>query len=428
MKVIRLKHLLKGNFGGVWGDDLDCNENSYTYILRSTEQNENGNWVINWESVARRNLLRVTNFHTLKKNDIVITKSSGSAGHIGKATLVDENIEKLHCSFSNFMQCLQLDAGKCNPRFYWYYLNSRHCKEQYKISCTTSTGLLNLNSDTFNNLNVPFFSVEYQNQCVAFLDKIISKIEDAIEKHKIQLDFLSSYRQSLITRAVTKGLDPNVEMKDSGVEWIGDIPKHWQISTLGRIGTFKGGDAFPVNLQWRSDNEISFYKVANLGIHKESIYLKKSENTIAKEDAIALKANIINPGSIVYAKIGAALLLNRRRIVNEPCCIDNNMTAFTLRTGNLLWAYYFLSTIDFGMYTCPATVPSLSEGRQSQIPIAIPPMNEQIEIGEYISSRLEKFQELYDSIIEMINNMKEYRSSLISAAVTGQLAIEEAEE
>lgn len=104
------------------------------------------------------------------------------------------------------------------------------------------------------------------------------------------------------------------------------------------------------------------------------------------------------------------------------------MTAFTLRTGNLLWAYYFLSTIDFGMYTCPATVPSLSEGRQSQIPIAIPPMNEQIEIGEYISSRLEKFQELYDSIIEMINNMKEYRSSLISAAVTGQLAIEEAEE
>lgn len=241
MKVIRLKHLLKGNFGGVWGDDLDCNENSYTYILRSTEQNENGNWVINWESVARRNLLRVTNFHTLKKNDIVITKSSGSAGHIGKATLVDENIEKLHCSFSNFMQCLQLDAGKCNPRFYWYYLNSRHCKEQYKISCTTSTGLLNLNSDTFNNLNVPFFSVEYQNQCVAFLDKTISKIEDAIEKHKIQLDFLSSYRQSLITRAVTKGLDPNVEMKDSGVEWIGDIPKHWHVCKLKHAGySFNG--------------------------------------------------------------------------------------------------------------------------------------------------------------------------------------------
>lgn len=261
-----------------------------------------------------------------------------------------------------------------------------------------------------------------------FLNRKIDRLEAIISKLQNTLTQISTYRQSLITRAVTKGLDPNVEMKDSGVEWIGDIPKHWQISTLGRIGTFKGGDAFPVNLQGRSDNEISFYKVANLGIHKESIYLKKSENTIAKEDAIALKANIINPGSIVYAKIGAALLLNRRRIVNEPCCIDNNMTAFTLRTGNLLWAYYFLSTIDFGMYTCPATVPSLSEGRQSQIPIAIPPMNEQIEIGEYISSRLEKFQELYDSIIEMINNMKEYRSSLISAAVTGQLAIEEAEE
>lgn len=297
---------------------------------------------------------------------------------------------------------------------------------------TFSPGIIDfrkrLSWDRCKHMKVPVPPLEEQNRIVKFACNVGAKVHLVTQKLQQQLDLLNEYRQSLITRAVTKGLDPNVEMKDSGVEWIGDIPKHWQISTLGRIGTFKGGDAFPVNLQGRSDNEISFYKVANLGIHKESIYLKKSENTIAKEDAIALKANIINPGSIVYAKIGAALLLNRRRIVNEPCCIDNNMTAFTLRTGNLLWAYYFLSTIDFGMYTCPATVPSLSEGRQSQIPIAIPPMNEQIEIGEYISSRLEKFQELYDSIIEMINNMKEYRSSLISAAVTGQRAIEEAEE
>ncbi len=411
MKVIRLKHLLKGNFGGVWGDDLDCNENSYTYILRSTEQNENGNWVINWESVARRNLLRVTNFHTLKKNDIVITKSSGSAGHIGKATLVDENIEKLHCSFSNFMQCLQLDAGKCNPRFYWYYLNSRHCKEQYKISCTTSTGLLNLNSDTFNNLNVPFFSVEYQNQCVAFLDKTISKIEDAIEKHKIQLDFLSSYRQSLITRAVTKGLD--------GDHQTSFIP----LKYLAKLNP---------DVEQAMSDEIEYLPMEKV---KNGMFLHHSDKLANLPPSL----NSFEDGDILLAKVTPCF-------ENGNICLAENCKGGVGRCSTELFVLrpnpqkvmpkFLMLLLQTQSFKQEAACQMRGTGGLKRIPadwlcnykFPIPSLEKQKQIVEYMASKHSNLDGLTKIIKDSICLLNDYRSSLISAAVTGQLAIEEAEE
>ena len=423
MKVIRLKHLLKGNFGGVWGDDLDCNENSYTYILRSTEQNENGNWVIYWESVARRNLLRVTNFHTLKKNDIVITKSSGSAGHIGKATLVDENIEKLHCSFSNFMQCLQLDAGKCNPRFYWYYLNSRHCKEQYKISCTTSTGLLNLNSDTFNNLNVPFFSVEYQNQCVAFLDKTISKIEDAIEKHKIQLDFLSSYRQSLITRAVTKGLDPNVDCMKK-------VPfKRFIISRNGGMWGSEPGSAEVDALCIR----VADFDYANLKT-------RPTASTMRSISEKQLQNNQLRDGDILLEKSGGGEKTPVGRAVYYSGCeraiCSNFIERLTINRQmlNPKFACYVLSSAysqrkNFDCIKQTTGIQNLSvDDYLSSVTVPLFDLETQQRITNWLDKQLSKVAQVITANQAQLMKLTAYRQSLISYAVTGQLAIDEAEE
>ena len=378
--------------------------------------------MINWESVARRNLLRVTNFHTLKKNDIVITKSSGSAGHIGKATLVDENIEKLHCSFSNFMQCLQLDAGKCNPRFYWYYLNSRHCKEQYKISCTTSTGLLNLNSDTFNNLNVPFFSVEYQNQCVAFLDKTISKIEDAIEKHKIQLDFLSSYRQSLITRAVTKGLDPNVEMKDSGVEWIGDIPKHWHVCKLKHAGySFNGLTYSPNDLLSDGIPVLRSCNVQNAKLDlSDTVFVSKEQ----AHDAMLEAGDVL-----ICSRNGSAKLIGKCAYISQSEKYAFGAFMMVYRSSLKKFGYYLLNSDLFRYYKplfSTTTINQLTSSTFGDFFIPLPPEMERVKISESLDKELQKIDSLSRKVDQIILKLKEYRSSLISAAVTGQLAIEEA--
>ena len=348
MKNVPFKRFLVNRNGGMWGSEPGSDEFDVLCIRVADFDYEN------LKTKASASTVRSITEKQLQKNqlhdgDILLEKSGGGEKTpVGRAVYYSGNDDAI-CS--NFIERLTVNQQTLNPKFACYILSAAYSQRKNLDCIKQTTGIQNLSVDDYlSSVTIPLFDIETQKRITKWLDKQLSKVAQVITAKQAQLQKLSTYRQSLITRAVTKGLDPNVEMKDSGVEWIGDIPKHWQISTLGRIGTFKGGDAFPVNLQGRSDNEISFYKVANLGIHKESIYLKKSENTIAKEDAIALKANIINPGSIVYAKIGAALLLNRRRIVNEPCCIDNNMTAFTLRTGNLLWAYFSLNNRLWDVY------------------------------------------------------------------------------
>jgi type I restriction enzyme S subunit len=130
--------------------------------------------------------------------------------------------------------------------------------------------------------------------------------------------------------------------KPSGVEWLGDVPEHWEARRLKDVGTLRGGAGFPHEEQGLEDEELPFYKVGDLKASVDARVMGKPEHTVSKETAKKLRAAIIPSDSIVYAKIGAALLLNRRRITFVNCCIDNNMTAYLpekrrIRTD---WAFY----------------------------------------------------------------------------------------
>ena len=114
--------------------------------------------------------------------------------------------------------------------------------------------------------------------------------------------------------------------KPSGVEWLGDVPEHWEARRLKDVGTLRGGAGFPHEEQNVEGEELPFYKVGDLKASLDGRVMGNPEHTISKETATKLRAAIIPPDSIVYAKIGAALLLNRRRVTSANCCIDNNMT------------------------------------------------------------------------------------------------------
>ena len=315
-KIVQIKHLaLPGRASFTDGDWIESHNISTEGIRYLTSGNiGEGKFKEQGNGFVAENVCRDLNCTYAYPGEFVFSRLNSPQG---RSCILPDIFEKYVLAVDNVI----LRTGE-NKEYLNYVTQSKGYKESAKLKSSGST-MQRISRSDLGSIKIPLPPRNTQDSIVRFLNQTVKEVDAAITLKNQQLSHLASYRQSLITRAVTKGLDPNVEMKDSGVAWIGDIPKHWQISTLGRIGTFKGGDAFPVHLQGRSDNKISFYKVANLGIHKESIYLRKSENTITKEDAIALKANIINPGSIVYAKIGAALLLNRRRIVNEPCCILN---------------------------------------------------------------------------------------------------------
>ena len=153
--------------------------------------------------------------------------------------------------------------------------------------------------------------------------------------------------------------------------------------------------------------------------------MTRGDHSINRETASTLKAKIIPPKAIIFAKIGAALLLNRRRITTTPCCIDNNMTAFIPNVMRIYtsFGFYWLSTLDFGEFTNPGAVPSLSEGYQSTLPITLPPLPEQTAIADFLDRETARIDHLTAKVEEAVARLQEYRTALITAAVTGRINV-----
>lgn len=196
------------------------------------------------------------------------------------------------------------------------------------------------------------------------------------------------------------------------------LPHDWLISRLGLHGKFMSGSAFPDQFQGRCNEEIPFYKVADLARSSDGVHMPEPMHTISDETRKRLKAKLIPKGSIVYAKIGAASLLNRRRVTTRSCCIDNNMTAFVPEQVSPEWALIWLRSLDFGAYMCPATVPSISEGIQADLPLGLPPMEYEQRSIALLNERLPKIDKLITLLEDKSSALSSYRQSLITRAVT----------
>jgi type I restriction enzyme S subunit len=266
---------------------------------------------------------------------------------------------------------------------------------------------------------------EEQQQIAAFLDWKTGQIDALLARKQELLEKLNEKRIALIIQAVTQGLNPAAPMRDSGTPWLGQVPNHWEVRRLKDHGLLVGGAGFPIDEQGLTDEELPFYKVGDLKEAADGRNMIGAPNTISREIADKLRATIVPPNAVVYAKIGAALLLNRRRVTTVPCCIDNNMTAYIPDAEQLeiRWVHYWLSILDFGEFVNPGAVPSFSEGYQSVVPIFVPPLKEQEKIADYLDSALPKIDQLVDATERTIDRLAEYRAALITAATTGKIDV-----
>ena len=236
--VVPFKKYLVKNDGGVWGDDPDGKND--IIVLRSTEQTVDGKWDI--QCPAYRNLSNIANLqeYFIQCGDLLITKSSGSDLHIGKTTVADKYIESLHCVFSNFIQRLRVN-DEMNPEYCWYILNSSIARSQFVYLQNSTSGIGNINSKNINDIKIPVLPLRIQKNIVNYLNNKCAQIDAIIAKQQQVIDKLKEYKLSIITEAVTKGLDPDVPMKDSGVEWIGMVPEGWKIGQLKYFAKIRAG-------------------------------------------------------------------------------------------------------------------------------------------------------------------------------------------
>jgi type I restriction enzyme, S subunit len=300
---------------------------------------------------------------------------------------------------------------------------------EYLLRCGKFTTLPIINQDETRSLPVPLPPLPEQRAIAGFLDRETGRIDALIEKKRRLIELLVEKRSALISHAVTKGLDPDAPMKDSGIDWLGQIPAHWEVKKLGflsRIGN--GSTPSRENSLYWDDGD---YPWLNSGVVNHSP-VKAAEQFVTPLALHECHLPVVPPHSVLVGITGqgrtrgmSAVLTYEATINQHVAYITPHMDAAT--AAFLCWeltaAYPILRDISDG---AGSTKGALTCEQLGQFRLAVPPLPEQAHIAGQLSSESAKLGALVSKNREAIDKLQEYRTALISAAVTGKIDVREA--
>jgi len=290
---------------------------------------------------------------------------------------------------------------------------------------TTGMGIPHVNSDVLNNIICPLPPFSEQRQIACYLDHKAHQIDTLIEKKQKLIELLKEQRNAIINQTVTKGLDPEVSMKDSGIEWLGEIPKHWDLRKISRSFNLIGSGTTPKsdNYDYYENGKIRWVITGDLNDGTLADSSKKITEK-ALSDYSALK--VYPKGTLLIAMYGATIgkisLMNFEGCTNQACCALSNSPYLT----NKFTFYWFLSnrqnivSMSFG-----GGQPNISQDVIRGLKISTPPITEQKQIADYLDHKTCQIDTFIEKKQKLIDMLKEYRTALISNAVTGKIDVRE---
>jgi type I restriction enzyme S subunit len=291
-----------------------------------------------------------------------------------------------------------------DARFLYRVVQSNPFVERV-VSQSTGVSYPAINPSTLSNIEVPLPDLATQRQIADFLDRETARIDLLIEKKQQLVKLLGEKVRSDI-QDLFQTLDAET----------------WRIRHLGKV---KNGAGFPVELQGNATNEIPFFKVKHLAVNGLDQRITDSEDTITKETSTLLRATVFPAGTIVFAKIGAALLLGRFSMLGTEGCVDNNVAAFVVnkRLADPDYLLLCFERFEMQLMVQPGTVPSLSTEKFINQSVPLPSLDEQIKLVSEVRRAVHRNERIVQRTRESIDRLKEYRSTLITAAVTGQIDV-----
>lgn len=332
-------------------------------------------------------------------------------GDIGKIV----HYFKGKCDFHQRVYCIY--NSDINTKFLYYFF-----AEHFKIPAELSNAKSTVNSirmPVLNNFIVPIPSCEEQDRIVDFLDDKTSKINSIIKELESEKEKLEVYKRELIAEVVTKGLNSNIPMKDSGVDWIGQVPEHWEIHPLFSI--FKQNKV--KNIGMENDNLLS--------LSYGNIIRKNIDTTFGLLPANFENYQIVDKGYIILRLTD---LQNdkkslRTALVNEKGIITSAYIGLEkiISKCNTDYMHYLLHSYDLRevFYSMGSGLrQSLNFDDIKRLPIVLPKDDEQKEIVEYLDYRVNKVESIKNKLQLQIEKLKEYRKILIHEAVTGKVKID----
>ena len=244
-----------------------------------------------------------------------------------------------------------------------------------------------------------------------------------IEKKRTLLNRLAEKRQALITRAVTKGLNPDAPMKPSGIDWIGDIPAHWEVTPVKRIAVLESGHTpdRKVNAYWE-DCDIPWVSLNDTEILRAGDYIS---NTTLKINQLGLansSARMLSERAVVFTRDAT---IGESAITTRPMAVSQHIIAWLCVRKRVVEEFLLLAI--YGMrgellrLTNGSTIGTIGLSDVKSIRIALPPPSEQSDIVSSVFRQKSKLEDIFQTVEKSIEQLSEYRSALITTAVTGQM-------
>ena len=351
--------------------------------------------------------------YLLKKGDILFARSGAT---VGKTYLFDENYSACFAGYLIKASC----SKQILPTYLLYYTQSG-LYNNWKNSIFIQSTIQNIGADKYSYLPITLPQPSEQQAIAAYLDKKCAEIDKAIATQQKRIELLQELRQNIITHAVTRGINPDAPLKDSGVEWIGMIPEHWDVMKTSLIYHHIGSGTTPSTSKpqyYTEDGDGYFW--LQTGDLNDGLIMGTSKQ-VTKEAVEECNLRFYPEGSVVIAMYGATIgkvgLLKIETATNQACCV--------LPNSKKMSEYY-----SFYLYQAAKTPllieamgggqPNIGQDIIKKLKVPVPPITEQKEIVSYIEYEIIKIDGSISKANRQISLLQELKQSIITEVVTGK--------
>ena len=407
-EVKKVKHLTRLQGGYAFKSDLFTSEG--IPVIRIGDIADS----INFEECKKIDDDTIPQEYRLEQFDTLIALSGATTGKtcfIGNAppkAYVNQRVARI--LFSN--------------KLLYYIINSGFFQEQILLTASGSAQE-NISNSQIENLEISISnSQKEQTAIAAYLDRKTAEIDELIADKKRLLELYEEEKTAIINQAVTKGINPDAPMKDSGIEWLAEIPEHWEVKrlkTIARVQTGRTPKIQNSQIDFFDSGEINWFTPADFDGNNE---LSDSKRKLISEAIETGEVEIFPEYSIYLVSIGATLgkvsFFRQKASANQQI----NIIIFN-QTFNPLFGYYFLVG-NKEMITLEAdytTLPILNQSKTKSLLFAVPPLEEQQSIVRHIETECARIDAKKSKTEKLIELLTEYRTALISEVVTGKIKV-----
>lgn len=343
--------------------------------------------------------------YRIKKDDLLLAMSGATVGKVG----ISNNDEEAYIN-----QRVGIIRSEVT-RFIYYVLLTNNFLEHIELE-SVGSAQPNISANGVGKFSIPYPD-RYEQQLIAeFLDDKVGKIDDILSDLRKQVKTLQKYKKSVITKAVTKGLDISVTMKDSGIDWIGEIPESWSVSKTKYLFEVICGSTPDSDFEDYWDGEIKWITPADMNDFGR---ISTGNRTITEKGYKSCGTTIVPINSIIIsnrAPIGKINLSNELLCTNQGCkCLVNENIC-----NEYFYYFYYANKEELINLGRGTTFKELSTGDLQNFQIIIPTKEEQQEIVDYLNDKCAKIDELIEDKEAQIEKMENYKKSLIFEYVTGK--------